>query len=164
MKKLRILSGLALGIFLVSCETPPVAGEGESGAPILTAATQQRLPTTFTVTGCDGQTVTVTGEIHLVTESHADAQGQTHFLFSTNFNGLAGTDASGNTFSGNGSGKLSVKSSGQSSQTFTQANNLHLIDQGSGDNQVIHFLSHFTVTPAGETTATFTNFSSECRG
>jgi len=44
---------LALSAALIGCESASLSGSGESAPRIPTAAAQQRIPTTFTVTGCD---------------------------------------------------------------------------------------------------------------
>ncbi|MGH7588729.1 MAG: hypothetical protein ACRELU_09065 [Gemmatimonadota bacterium] len=114
--------------------------------------------------GGAGEDVQLTGFFHVVV--HTTINGN---RFVSNFHfqpqGVSGEGlASGDKYQSTGVGDEKIRGSfvnGQFSSTFIV--NIGIIGQGSGNNAVLHERAHVTINANGEVTASFDNFSAECK-
>ncbi|HYP52941.1 MAG TPA: hypothetical protein VEQ42_05340 [Pyrinomonadaceae bacterium] len=115
---------------------------------------------------CNGSSVTLTGQLHLVHHFTTDSNGGTHMTTHTNYQGVSGTGSpvliNYNAVSSN---THKVKQSGSNQQTvFHNVDRVRLISQGSADNLIINVTTHTTVNANGTATTTFIDAEAECNG
>jgi hypothetical protein len=131
-------------------------------AQATTTTTNQILPLNTTVTGCDGQVVTLSGDIHIVTHVTTDASGGMHIVEHSNYQNVSGTGGA-ITYRGVSSNSTVFNNSMPQSE-FTVVDQVLLISQGSTDNLQIHVTMHFTINANGQVTAVVENVRAECVG
>jgi hypothetical protein len=111
---------------------------------------------------CNGETVALSGEAHVVIRETSDGAGGMHFGFHGNFTGVTGTGDQGNDYSVqdvlNDSFNLT---NGATEHTVNES--FTLISHGSAPNFIGHALFHITVNANGDITVEFTNISGECQ-
>jgi hypothetical protein len=115
---------------------------------------------------CTGESVLVTGRIHVVTVATLDAGGGTHTLMHFNVQGVSGVGlTSGTRYRGIHTETVSANSSGAAPSEFTTKIDIKLISAGESSNLTIRdVLLHVTVNAAGETTASIDKLTTgECQ-
>ena len=129
--------------------------------------TNERFPIELTFPNpCTGEGVYFNGMQHLVFRVTYDYGGGMHTGVHANIEGK-GTSASGVKYQLHGEHNGEVYYpiiDSRTWQTLTDDYTLLNVSQGSADNFVIHFLTHFTVNSNGEPTASVDYRTSECRG
>lgn len=159
-------AALSLGLLTSGCQTN--TGLDKEETQLATAAQGSEhtsFPIDFTVLGCEGQTITVQGTSEANTNLHTDGTGRTHFQDHFIFKNVTATDEFGNTYNVRSESHVTNRTSGPNNQgfNFTYTYQFTVVSPGPGGNLFIKGLSHLTVTPAGETTASFSDLTSTCR-
>lgn len=114
---------------------------------------------------CNGETVTLTGQVHLVTHVTTDSNGGTHFRSHQNYENVTGAGSLGNSYRAVSSNNHTVNDNGSNAQQeFTIVNRVRLISQGPADNLLINVTSHTTINANGQATSTVSNFEVICTG
>lgn len=163
------LSSLALGTLIAGCQTPPTSSEPDV-RPALSAQVyhnryvEQRIPSEFTGTGCDGQPLFGTGYVTLNHHFLQDAQGQFHLNSTVIWSGIRAEDPSGTQYTGNGTSHSVNEFIAGTATVVSGTYHFHFISRGGTENSVVHVDYHTTITPDGEVATTFDNFRIECRG
>ena len=157
------LVGLFAAALVVSAPLLPTPARAQAN----TVTTNETIPfSSVVVETCNGNSVTLTGQLHLVHHFTTDSSGGTHMTTHTNYQGVEGTSApvpvayqavSSNThkFKDNGNNPQSV---------FHNVDRVRLISQGSTDNLILNFTTHTTVNAEGTATSTFIKAEAECNG
>jgi hypothetical protein len=120
------------------------------------------VPIDFIATACNGETVIISGESHVVVHSTSNPNHntlKTHIQFH-----LSGTSASGTEYVANETVDSIENSSAGGAQVLNSVGQLHLISQGGGDNLVVRTTIHTTVNANGEITALSFEFTTDCNG
>ena len=171
---------------LVQDECEEVSQEGEDecsteGNRTQTCRRNFREPFTMEVTNpCTGESVLITGEIHIVTHTTINRNSM-HTRFHTQIHGTGTTvdDSSASThavkylfashrapqetdytFSTNINGG---RNSGPPPENFSDPMSVHVISRGGSPNFRMHFVLHINSTPSGQTTCVV-HTSSDCSG
>lgn len=113
--------------------------------------------------GGTGEDVAFQGFLHVLITETIDANGVAHTTTHFQPMGIAGTGlTTGDLYRGTG---ISRDQANGPEPPFeaTFVNNFRLIGQGSGNNLLIHAVSHVTVNANGEVTAEVDLSSNECR-
>ncbi len=122
-----------------------------------------REPIDFIATACNGETVILSGEAHVIQHS-VGTPGQTgHSTFHTNFH-LDGTGSLGTRYVVNETVNGSIESTLGAAQVFQSVGTLHVNAQGNGDNLTVRTTIHTTVNANGEITAQSFDFETDCNG
>ena len=109
-----------------------------------------------------GELVHLSGTQHVILNYVFDGSGGFHETFQTQPQGVSGIGlTTGDKYQGTGGTheQFDVKVGFE----FTAATNFRIIGQGSGNNLLIHENFHSTITPEGNVTAFFDNYSVECQ-
>jgi hypothetical protein len=157
-KFLRLLLLLACTLALPALVTPPRAG-----AQATTLTDNTTVPIDFTATACNGETVNISGDSHVVvhlTRNDNHTTFKTHIQFH-----LSGDGASGTRYIANETvDSIEQTPTDQGAHVLNSVGQLHLIAQGSADNLVVRTTIHTTVNANGQITATSFDFQVECQG
>jgi hypothetical protein len=148
---------LACSLALCASVAPPRAA-----AQAFTETDNQTVPIDFIATACNGETVIISGDSHVVvhlTSNPNHTTFKTHIQFQ-----LSGTSASGIKFNANETVDSIENTSTGAAQVLNSVGQLHLISQGSTDNLVVRTTIHVTINANGEITATSFEFTTECNG
>ena len=135
-------------------------------AQATTVTTNETIPlNTTTVNLCNGDTVTLTGSVHVLSHVTLDTNGGTHVKTLHNFENVMGTGATGTTYRAVSTNNHTMNNNGSTAQQeFTNVNRVRLISQGLTDNYLLNGTIHTTVNANGEVTSTVTNFTTNCTG
>lgn len=144
-------------VLAASVATPRAAAQ----ASVITS--NETVPIDFIATACDGETVTISGESHVVVHATLTPSDTTNFVTHIQFH-LSGTSASGVHYEANETVNTTSTSGDDRSTTFNSVGQLHLISQGGADNLVVRTTIHVTVNANGEITATSFEFTTDCNG
>jgi hypothetical protein len=160
MRKAQI--GLRVGLaaaVVVGLLAFPRQGSTQASA----VTTNERVPIELTIfIPCVPETVTVTGELHIVTHTTVNPDGSFHVVNHFNPQGVSGIgDVTGNKYQG--TGVTQTEFNLNVGQTFTFVNNFRFIGQGPGNNSTIHQNVHVTVNANGVVTSTVDNFTARCQ-
>lgn len=164
-----LVSSLALGALLAGCQTSPMA-TADDARPALAAQVyhnryvEQRIPSEFTGTGCDGQPLIGSGYVTINDHFLLDAQGQFHINSTVIWSGIKAQAPSGTIYTGNGTSHSVNEFSEGAADVVSGTYHFNFISRGPAENPVVHVDYHTTITPDGETSTTFDNFRTECRG
>lgn len=165
---------LPLMILLVACgETPTDPTDASLPEPSMQAlATTSSLRVPF-ATGAwvpcaasgAGETVLVTGTLHVLSHTTVDARGGIHVTGHFQPMGAAGTGlTTGDVYRGTGVTRETFNvNAGGLPLTDTFVNNFRMIGQGRNNNLLIHQVVHVTVNENGTVTAAVNLSSAECR-
>jgi hypothetical protein len=138
--------------------TPPRAE-----AQATTSTDNTTVPIDFTATACNGETVNISGDSHVVvhlTTNTNNTTFKTHIQFH-----LSGTSASGVQYNANETvDSIEQTPIDNGAHVLNSVGQLHLIAQGSADNLVVRTTIHTTVNANGQITATSFDFQVECQG
>lgn len=139
-----------------------VAFSRQASAQASAVTTSERVPLALTVfIPCVPETVTVTGELHIVSHTTVNPDGSFHVVSHFNPQGVSGIgDVTGNKYQGTGVTQTTFNIN--VGQTFTFVNNFRFIGQGPGNNSTIHQNVHTTVNANGEVTSTVDNLTVRC--
>jgi len=125
---------------------------------------QLPLNVTFVNTPCTGDTITFTGNIHLVIAMTPDASGGFHFHADNNVSGVTGVGVpSGTTYHGIGGGWFEFNADPPFPVVATETDVFGLISTGSSSNFVVTVTLHMTVNADGSITAQVMRISITCR-
>lgn len=149
---------LACAIALCASFPPPRVAAQET----FTETDNQTVPIDFIATACNGETIIISGDSHVVVHTTSNPN---HTTFKTHiqFN-LSGTSASGIKFNANETVDSIENNSTGGAQVLNSVGQLHLISQGNTDNLVIRTTIHVTINANGEVTATSFEFTTDCNG
>jgi hypothetical protein len=156
---------------------PAVVGLLAAAAPATQAAspvTQETVPVQSVlgpavVDPCNGQTITWTGNVHILGAMTTDANGGAVFSAHINFEDVKGTDLTGTDYT------ITLASNEKvvfapSSPTLPVPNiethviRLNIISHGSTPNFYEDEVGHYTVTPDGQIAVSFDNVDMGCSG
>lgn len=117
--------------------------------------------------GCSGERIRVQGIQHIVGRVTSDSAGRLHFGFTRNTHGKGIGQSSGDIYIFTDSvSMISFDAAPGEFKTFTQQYQTQLIRRGEGaprDDAIVHMLTHITLTPAGNMTASVELLRVECR-
>jgi hypothetical protein len=163
----RRLSLLAASVFAV-------AGIGAVTAQAAPPQIQETVPVESVLGGsivdpCNGQTITWTGNVHLLGGETTDAAGGAVFYAQVNFNDVKGTDPTGTQYT------IPLHSNdiivfAPSSPTLPTPNvethtiRLNINSDGSSPNAYEDAVAHYTVTPDGKVAVAFDKVDTGCSG
>jgi hypothetical protein len=157
-KTLRLLLLLACSCSLA---LPMLATPPRAGAQATTSTDNTTVPIDFTATACNGETVNISGDSHVVVHLTKNANNttfKTHIQFH-----LSGTSASGVKYNANETvDSIEQTPIDNGAHVLNSVGQLHLIAQGSADNLVVRTTIHTTVNANGQITATSFDFQVEC--
>jgi len=112
--------------------------------------------------GGAGESVALTGSMHVTTHTTQSASGNIHTKFQFQPQGLSGTGLlTGQKYISNGIQQGSFTT--HAGSTITTVNRLRMIGQGSAPDFYLSELVHITVNATGETTAEFEFHSTDCQ-
>lgn len=132
-----------------------------------TVTTNETLPlNAVSFNSCNGEAVTLTGEVHIVTHFTTDTNGGTHYKSHQNFENVTGTGSlSLITYRGVSNNNHTDNNNGSNAQQeFTNINRVRLISQGPADNLLVNITVHATINANGQATSTTSNFQVICTG
>jgi hypothetical protein len=114
---------------------------------------------------CVPESVTLTGNLHVLTSVTVDGNSGLHVDILANPQGISGTGSvTGDKYQGTGETRtgFNVGPAGFPFET-TFVNNFKIIGQGTGNNYIVHDTIHLTIDANGNVTATVTNTSVDCK-
>jgi hypothetical protein len=132
-------------------------------AQATTITDNQTVPIDFIATACNGETVTISGDSHVLIHATTTSDGHTTFKTHIQFH-LSGTSASGIRYNANETVDSTEITSTGAAQVLTSVGQLHLISQGGTDNLVVRTTIHVTVNANGQITSTSFEFTTDCNG
>jgi hypothetical protein len=159
-KKVSLSIALAITIALLFVVQPrPLMAQAT------TVTTNVQMPVNQTLTDCNGQPVVLSGTVHLVAHFTTDANGGTHAVIHTNYQGVSGTSPSnpGVTYQAVNSSHLTFNSN-EPQNEFTSVENVRLVSSGSTNNLIVKFTTHTTINANGQATSSFTHIDVVCNG
>lgn len=156
--RLRLILACSLSLALAALTVPP-----RVAAQATTTTDNVDVPIDFTATACNGETVNISGDSHIVvhvTTNDNHTTLETHIQFHLSGEGTSGTQYVANE---------TVDSIEQTpldngAHVLNSVGQLHLIAQGSADNLIVRTTIHTTVNANGQITATSFDFEVECQG
>lgn len=132
-------------------------------AQATTTTTNTTLPLNMTVTACEGQSVTLSGNIHIVTHVTTNPNGF-HIKEHSNYQNVSGVGQP-TPFLYRGVSSNNTHFNNHPPQSnFSVVDQVLLLSQGLSDNLQVHVTMHFTINANGQTTATVENVRVECNG
>ena len=158
----RMLSLLALSLVaLVAAGTQTAAR-----AQATTVTSNASFAFTNTAVSCDGETVDISGKMHLLAHATTDARSGRHVMLQINTEGVKGVGAtSGGEFVSSATNNESINDSntagGQSEYTLTTK--FLLVGKGKLTDLFAKVTMHVTINANGEATAEVNNVMVECR-
>ncbi|MDT7809384.1 MAG: hypothetical protein QOJ70_3197 [Acidobacteriota bacterium] len=154
--KFPTLVALLVAVACATALTPTANAQASSTTENVT------VPIDFIATSCSGETVTISGESHVVVHSTTT---DNHTTFETHIQfHLDGTSASGTRYIANETVNSIENTSTGGAQVLNSTGQLHLISQGSADNLVVSTTIHVTVNANGQITSTTFEFTTNCNG
>jgi hypothetical protein len=158
------LSIFCLVVSLILCVIPKMTHV--SAAPQIDYTTNEVVPVPPTALNiCNGDTVLLTGFMHIQNHYFTDSSGGSHLESHVNYKDVSGVGTpSGATYRAQNTEVLTVNDSSgpQFEQTFIQ--NFSLISQGSEPNLLIRMTFHVTINANGQTTTNVVNAKVVCNG
>lgn len=153
-------------LLFVALLSSPVPLNAAVMAQATTVTTNETLTlNSTTVNLCNGDTITLTGQVHIVTHTTTDSNGGSHVKTHQNFEDVSGTGTLVLTYRGVSSNNHTVNNNGSNlQQEFTSVNRVRLISQGPSDNYKLDITIHTTINANGEATSTVNNVSTTCTG
>jgi hypothetical protein len=122
-----------------------------------------REPIDFIATACNGETVIISGEAHVIQHSVGTPGETGHSTVHIQFH-LEGIGSGGTRYVANETVNSSEEVSVGAAQVMSSVGNLHLIAQGNADNLVVRTTIHMTTNANGEITSVSFEFESHCNG
>lgn len=128
-----------------------------------TLTDNQTVPIDFIATSCNGETVIISGESHVLV--HATATPSSNVTFTTHISfHLTGQTASGTIYHAEETVNSTETTSANGAYNLTSVGQLHLISEGGTDNLTVQTIIHTTVNSNGEITSTTFEFQTQCQG
>lgn len=111
-----------------------------------------------------GDTIALSGDLHVQSHWSSDGNGGVHVELHFNPQGVVGVGSNGDTYRGTGvtRSQFNVAADGFPF-TSTFVNNFRIIGQGSGNNLMVHQVSHLTINANGDLTASVGSTEVDCR-
>jgi hypothetical protein len=135
-------------------------------ATATTDVVRETVPFVFDdVNPCNGEVVTLTGELRLTTRTTVDSKGGFHLAFNLVPSEVRGEGASGVAYKATGGQREHFNvalDDAPTTDTFTSIFNL--VGQGGTDNFVLRETFHVTVNATGGVTVLFDKVSTACEG
>ena len=128
------------------------------------ATTRETVPFQSTFDGCSGDTVTVSGQLLLISTFTDTPSGGFHDVFVLVPRSVRGVSSSGVAYKVVGGDRSTFSVNGQGTETFTNTDQFMVISQDGEDNLLTRFTFHVTVNANGETTTIVDSFSAKCVG
>lgn len=159
-KKWLSLFALSLAALII------VGAESAARAQASTVTSNASFPFADTAVSCDGETVNVSGKMHLLAHVTTDARGGRHVTLQINTAGVKGIgESSGSEYVSSSTNNDSINdpdtTGGQSEYTTTTK--FLLVGKGRLPDMFVKTTMHVTVNANGEVTAEVTNVRAECR-
>ncbi|HEX8491430.1 MAG TPA: hypothetical protein VF658_01185 [Pyrinomonadaceae bacterium] len=133
-------------------------------AQATTTTTNITLPLNMTVIACEGQQVTLNGNIHITTHVTTNASGGVLIKEHSNYQNVSGVgQPTPFLYRGVSSNNTTYNNSLPQSE-FTVVDQVLLLSQGLSDNLQVHVTMHFTINANGQTTAVIEEVRVECNG
>ena len=133
---------------------PPASAEAENSV---------FLPTTMSVSSCGGETIELTGTLHLI-YSVTNNSNSDHVRSYSQLRGLTGVGPSTGQYHASGITTESTNVDGEGFPfSYTYRNNFRLVGQGPGNNFQVHLGVHVTINANGDVTADISNIEAECK-
>lgn len=131
-----------------------------------TTTTNETVPFTSSIFNqCNGDTVTFSGNLHVVNTMTTDGSGGTHLKTHTNYQNVTGTGTpSGITYRVKTVTNEVVNDSDGPQLNATVISTVKLNAQGPALNYFLRIVMHITINANGETTSQTQEVSAECRG
>ena len=131
-----------------------------------TVTTNETVPLSGSVANpCNGDVVTLQGNIHVTNHMTTDASGGTHLKTHLNFQDVSGTGSpSGLNYNVRTTTNETVNDNDGPQSEATIISTVKLISQGSALNSFLQTVFHVTVNANGVTTTTVDETKIECRG
>lgn len=162
MKVKRMLPLLALSLLaLVAAGTQTAAH-----AQATTVTSNASFPFTDTAVSCDGETVDISGKMHVLAHVTTDAHAGRHVTLQINTEGVKGVgQSSGGEYVSSATNNENINDSntagGQSEYTVTTK--FLLVGKGKLPDLLTKVTMHVTINANGEATAEVTNVVADCR-
>jgi hypothetical protein len=118
----------------------------------------------MTVTACEGQQVTLSGNIHIVTHVTTNPNGNLHIKEHSNYQNVSGVGQPTPFLYRGVSSNNTIFNNNAPQSEFTVVDQVLLLSQGLSDNLQVHVTMHFTINANGETTAVVEEVRVECNG
>ena len=162
LPRVSLFALLLSAALLTSFAQPPTAATAQAG----TVTTNETVAlSTTTVDLCSADTVTLSGNLHIVTHFTTDSNGGTHTSSHQNFENVTGTGTTSITYRAVSSNSHTVNDNGTNSQQeFTIVNRVRLITQGSTDNYLLNITINTTINANGVATSAVNNVVANCTG
>jgi hypothetical protein len=135
-------------------------------ATATTEVVREIVPFVFNdVNPCNGEAVSITGELTLITRTTVDSNGTLHVAFTLVPSQVRGVGESGTGYKAVGGQREQFNVSlDEAPVTDTFTDIFNLISEGGTDNFSARTTFHITVNANGEVTASVLNIVEECRG
>jgi len=118
----------------------------------------------FVAIPCSGDTVLLTGDLHVLSTLETDNNGGTHFKNHSQSHGISGIGVpSGAKYRATGVSQSQTNTHSSLASEFTFIDTFSIIGQGKGNNLLFHQTIHVTVNANGDVTATVANISVDCK-
>lgn len=133
-------------------------------AQATTTTTNITMPLNMTVTACEGQQVTLNGNIHIVTHVTTNPDGSLHIKEHSNYQNVSGVGQPTPFLYRGVSSDNTIFNNNPPQSNFTVVDQVLLVSQGLTDNLQVHVTMHFTINANGQTTAVVEEVRVECNG
>ena len=159
-KKMLSLFALSLAALIL------VGAQSAARAQATTVTSNASVPFADTAVSCDGETVNVSGKMHLLAHVTTDARSGRHIVLQINTASIKGVgESSGSEYVSSATNHDSINDpdtfGGQSEHTVTTK--FLLVGKGRLPDMFVKTTMHITVNANGEVTAEVTNVTAECR-
>jgi hypothetical protein len=159
-KKMFSLLVLSLAVLVIA------GTQSTARAQATTVTSNATFPFTDTAVSCGGETVNLSGNMHLLAHATTDARGGRHVILQINTQGVKGVgETSGDEYVSSATNNDSLNDpdtyGGQSEYTVTTK--FLLVGKGKMPDLLSKVTMHITVNANGEVTAEVTKVLAECR-
>lgn len=115
--------------------------------------------------GCFGESIQLSGDLHIVIHSTEDANGVMHYMYSDNPQGIHGVGlSSGASYQLQGGEKYSFRTK-TLPESFNYVSNFRVLGAGKAGTLLFHMNGHLTINAQGDVSVSFEKFAQndECR-
>lgn len=149
-------------LFLLACEGPVAPRPPAIGDPSSAVLANDRFETsTYVFDACNGGFIRLSARFHDVFAITQDGAGGFHLTIHENMQGQGNDPLTSTSYNANEEYSVEITTAAGVEQTVSQS--LHLIAQGKELNQLVHYDSHLTITPAGVISVYRNHFRSLCQ-
>ena len=152
IKSIVLVSSLAITVLLIIAVKAMAAVTTNIEIPISGAI----------MNPCNGETLTFTGNVHIIATVTFDGSGGFHNVMNDNIH-VTATGSFGNEYEGNEEDHFELNGRVNGGEQ-TVSTTFSAIGKGSAPNAEMHALEHITVNNNGTVTVSFSNFTSSCKG